>query len=369
MIKYYYVGGQRVAMRKGSSTLYFLLGDHLGSTAITVNGTAESGELRYYPWGETRYSSGTTPTDRQFTGQINDVEIGLYFYQARYYDGALGRFIQADSIVPGAASGSGGGAATLGYDSNTRLTPLTVHLGELVAQVNEENREVSQFGPFFQWDSQTRQKHNVPMGPANPQALNRYAYCLSNPLRYVDPTGHSVIGALLLTIGASAVTGSLVAGGAYVIVSLVAGQPIDRTELGVAMLVGAGAGAASPFITGIGGAIALGAVANGIQYGLTKGLTSKEFKWGEFFVSLGIGGVTGGLFPGSSGAADDFASHANNRLWAQWMGIEDIFESEMARLFDDMLLEAWRESWRSGAFQAWLEIGVEVVDEALPDTE
>ncbi|MCD4739001.1 MAG: hypothetical protein K8R89_07055 [Anaerolineae bacterium] len=24
----------------------------------------------------------------------------------------------------------------------------------------------------------------------NPQALNRYAYCLNNPLRYVDPTGH-----------------------------------------------------------------------------------------------------------------------------------------------------------------------------------
>ncbi len=28
------------------------------------------------------------------------------------------------------------------------------------------------------------------MGPANPQALNRYAYCLNNPLRYTDPSGH-----------------------------------------------------------------------------------------------------------------------------------------------------------------------------------
>ena len=47
MIKYYYASGTRVAMRKGNpGTVYWLLGDHLGSTAITVNGTTESGELR-----------------------------------------------------------------------------------------------------------------------------------------------------------------------------------------------------------------------------------------------------------------------------------------------------------------------------------
>lgn len=30
--------------------------------------------------------------------------------------------------------------------------------------------------------------------PANPQTLNRYSYCLNNPLRYIDPSGHSLIG-------------------------------------------------------------------------------------------------------------------------------------------------------------------------------
>ena len=51
----------------------------------------------------------------------------MYFYNARYYDGTLGRFLSADTIVP---------------------------------------------------------------SPANPQSLNRYAYTLNNPLRYTDPTGH-----------------------------------------------------------------------------------------------------------------------------------------------------------------------------------
>jgi hypothetical protein len=37
MKKYYYSGATRVAMRTGSSTLNYLLSDHLGSTAITTN--------------------------------------------------------------------------------------------------------------------------------------------------------------------------------------------------------------------------------------------------------------------------------------------------------------------------------------------
>ena len=47
LTKYYYADGQRVAMRAGS-TLYFIFGDHLGSTSrvATSTGSAES-ELRY----------------------------------------------------------------------------------------------------------------------------------------------------------------------------------------------------------------------------------------------------------------------------------------------------------------------------------
>jgi hypothetical protein len=97
--------------------------------------------------------------------------------------------------VPGAAAGAGGGLATIGYSEQTRLTPLTVGFQEtqFLNTLNTENQELLQFGPPALWDEQTRQEHNVPMGPTNPQALNRYAYCLGNPLRYVDPTGHQII--------------------------------------------------------------------------------------------------------------------------------------------------------------------------------
>jgi hypothetical protein len=82
--KYYLAGAQRVAMRK-NGTLYYLLADHLGSTSLTTNTSgALVSELRYRAWGETRYSSGTTPTSYRYTGQREEPGIGLYFYNARW---------------------------------------------------------------------------------------------------------------------------------------------------------------------------------------------------------------------------------------------------------------------------------------------
>jgi RHS repeat-associated protein len=77
-------------------------------------------------FGVCRNSQGNLDTDKLFTGQRLD-DTGLYYYNARYYDATIGRFISADTIV-----------------SN----------------------------------------------PMNPQTLNRYSYCLNNPLKYVDPSGH-----------------------------------------------------------------------------------------------------------------------------------------------------------------------------------
>lgn len=72
-------------------------------------------------------------TVKQFTGQILD-STGLYYYNARYYDPTIGRFISGDNLVS---------------------------------------------------------------EPFNPQDLNRYSYCLDNPMKYTDPTGHDMV----ITVG------------------------------------------------------------------------------------------------------------------------------------------------------------------------
>lgn len=71
--KYYLAGGQRIAMRTPNNSVSYLLTDHLGSTSLTTNSTGVvTSELRYSPWGETRFTSGTSPTNYRYTGQRQD---------------------------------------------------------------------------------------------------------------------------------------------------------------------------------------------------------------------------------------------------------------------------------------------------------
>jgi RHS repeat-associated protein len=137
--KYYYAGAQRIAMRKGTD-LYYLIGDHLGSTSIVTdaNGTVVS-EMRYKAWGEVRHESGASPTEYTYTGQYSyTADFGLMFYNARWYDSSLGRFAQADTIIP-------------------------------------SNQGV--------------------------QAWDRFAYANNNPVRYVDPDGHFPIIPFIALVG------------------------------------------------------------------------------------------------------------------------------------------------------------------------
>ncbi len=93
-------------MRKGG-VLTYMLTDHLGSTSLITNATGNVlSETRYSAWGEVRYQAGTMSTGYTYTGQYsNTADFGLMYYNARWYDPALGRFAQADSIVPAGVQG------------------------------------------------------------------------------------------------------------------------------------------------------------------------------------------------------------------------------------------------------------------------
>jgi len=140
---YYMFNGARVALRKytGSPTntsVTWLHSDVLGSASIATDatgGVVANSEQRYTPFGSPRLNAGGLPTDKTFTGQRVEAGLGgIMDYGARYYDPVIGRFLSADTVVPGA-----GGTSPAGD---------------------------------------------------NPQALNRYSYGFNSPLNYTDPTGH-----------------------------------------------------------------------------------------------------------------------------------------------------------------------------------
>jgi RHS repeat-associated protein len=124
--KYYYAGGTRVAMSDNGTIRYFVT-DHLGSTTrlINVDGS-EYSDMSYLAWGSDRLTPPGIGTSFKYTGQ-RQAEVGLYYYNARWYDPQLGRFIQADTIIP---------------------------------------------------------------SPGNPLAWDRYGYANNNPIVYADPSGH-----------------------------------------------------------------------------------------------------------------------------------------------------------------------------------
>ncbi len=100
-ISFYTFGSMRIAVKRGD-TLYYLHGDHLGSTSLTTRGSAETASRTYFAYGAERSSSGDLKTDHTFTGQKRD-STGLMYYNARYYDPALGNFVSPDSLVPNAS--------------------------------------------------------------------------------------------------------------------------------------------------------------------------------------------------------------------------------------------------------------------------
>jgi RHS repeat-associated protein len=84
---------------------------------------------QYTAFGEIREKSGVTETKYRYTGQLAQDVLGLDYYESRFYDPYLNRWIQPDPIIP---------------------------------------------------------------DPEESHSIDRYAYVKNNPIRYNDPSGHDV---------------------------------------------------------------------------------------------------------------------------------------------------------------------------------
>ena len=146
----------------GASRIHFFHTDHLGSTRVVTDAVGEVFEkIDYLPFGEIfRDDVVNNGTDfdkhrNKYTGQVFDYTTGLYYYGARYYDPEIGRFTQADTIVP---------------------------------------------------------------EPLDGQTFNRYTYVNNNPYKFVDPSGHNPVEEFFISlaeaifVGVCTVVGFMVGG-------------------------------------------------------------------------------------------------------------------------------------------------------------
>ena len=156
--EYYTVGGKLLAEKTGDQVLTFHYDEKGTPYALELNGTryyyryslqgdviglysttgAVVAEYTYDPWGKLLSVTDTSGTNigainpLRYRGYYYDTETGFYFLQSRYYDPTVGRFINADK----------------GFDT----------------------RSIAGY--------------------------NLFAYCLNDPVSFVDHSGESVIAAI-----------------------------------------------------------------------------------------------------------------------------------------------------------------------------
>jgi RHS repeat-associated protein len=233
--------------------LSYFYSDHLGSASALQKPDASMAYTWYLPFGGYRPGSAPTQTitDRDFTGQRENMELGLLYYNARFYAPTLGRFISADTIIP----------------------DLT-----------------------------------------NPQQFNRFTYSLNNPTRYSDPSGHCIFGidtAVCIAAAISAGVGLIVDYGSQVVDNMQAGMPfwdavykdnINWRQTAVSTVSsGVGGAVAGPIAGKAGSSLisklmwhGLGGAVGGLVGGQTGALA--EASWDEAANLLSGSGIDGQRF-------------------------------------------------------------------------
>ncbi|MBS0614749.1 MAG: RHS repeat-associated core domain-containing protein, partial [Proteobacteria bacterium] len=203
----------------GTSSTFYATSDHLGSADLVLDaGGGVLARESFGPFGARRgsnwqgvpttadYTTFSNTTRQGFTGHEMLDSVGLVHMNGRVYDPTLGRFLSADTVIQ-----------TLGSS----------------------------------------------------QAINPYAYAWNDPLKYMDPSGHSLLGDIVGAI-VGAVLAYFTFGASYAF-------------LASEYVVGAGvyAGALAGFVGGfVGALISTGSLSAALTAGLISGV---------------VGGLTAGI--------------------------------------------------------------------------
>ncbi|MGN0029212.1 MAG: RHS repeat domain-containing protein [Marinilabiliaceae bacterium] len=213
------LAGICVKMGDAPAEIHYAATDHLGSLlALFKADSAQTYSASYDAWGQRALSSDSISLRRGYCLHEHWPEFGLIDMNGRFYDPQLGRFLSPDPYV----------------------------------------QDLS-----------------------NPQNLNRYSYCLNNPLKYTDPTGeffHIIIGAAI--------------GGAVNLISGLVSHKVDNVGKGFAYFgIGALAGAAS---AAVGGGLSSAMAGTGFSAGFT-GSAAAASATSCFASGAAIGGACGAV--------------------------------------------------------------------------
>ena len=179
---------QPLAMKYNGKVYYYVLNAQ-GDVVRIVDGSRNVvASYSYDPWGKLLSSSGTLANVNplRYRGYYYDSETGFYYLQSRYYDPAIGRFINADSYA------------------STDATGLL--------------------------------------------STNMFAYCENDPVNKSDPTGE--VAPILIAMAGGALVGIAEQFMTDVIYAMVTGQPLDACFSSVGTYVSSAAGGAMSVLPG-----------------------------------------------------------------------------------------------------------------------
>lgn len=164
----------------------------MGGTALATDETGLVTQLYdYHPYGTELLNESYDPTSStpySFTGKEYTEDSGLFYFEARWYDPLIGRFVSEDPLAHK--------LKLLKKDFENFLIDKT---DEIFKNTNDstKNHDYSQKKDLEQkLHSQNKKEHytneideKTLRYLKNPQNLNQYSYSLNNPLTLIDPTG------------------------------------------------------------------------------------------------------------------------------------------------------------------------------------